>query len=197
MRICNAGCATKKPAPEARGGARSPQCLTDALARLVAQEQVVAACPRCQRSGMLRRTSFRALPPVVVVHVKRFRSGRKLSEPLRFPVDSLDMRPFLSQSTPSAAAAAAAAAAAEAVTSGGGGSAGHRAARHPLGLYELFAAIEHKGASSAAGHYVTYIASRSPHAVPPLWHRCNDTRVEQVRLPHACHCTGHAARRPP
>lgn len=57
---------------------------------------------RCQtRQRAVKQMSIRRLPPVLCFHAKRFEhhaagGGRKLDTPLLFPLDDLDLRPFLS-----------------------------------------------------------------------------------------------------
>jgi uncharacterized UBP type Zn finger protein len=154
---------------------RAAQCLTEALLRLAAPEAVTAVCPHCQQSGMIRRASFRTLPPVVMIHVKRFRCNQKLNEPLSFPSQSLDLRPLL---TPSSAAAATAA---MHDASQQGSRCGTWRGRGELGVYDLFALIEHKGRNASSGHYVAYVAKNSAKCAT-TWHSCNDTDIREVRV---------------
>jgi Ubiquitin carboxyl-terminal hydrolase len=157
--------------PVAAALQREPQSLTEALERLVAPEEVHAACPLCQRSGAVKQASFRQLPPTVMIQVKRFRCGCKLNEPLQFPVDDLDLRPFL---TPT-------------------GKSRSRKRKHTetwegnaLGVYQLAALIEHKGESATSGHYVAYVRQHKADG-QTVWHACNDSHVTEVR---PADCTG-------
>jgi uncharacterized UBP type Zn finger protein len=131
----------------------------------VAPEEVHAACPRCQRSGAVKQASFRQLPPTVMIQVKRFRCGCKLIEPLQFPVDRLDLRPFLTPTVKSQSRK-------RKQTESWEGNA--------LGMYQLAALIEHKGESATSGHYVAYVRQHNADG-QTVWHACNDSHVTEVR----------------
>jgi hypothetical protein len=106
-----------------------------------------------------------------MIHVKRFRCSQKLNEPLCFPLHSLDLRPLL---TPPNATAALRNAAQQGLRSGTWR--GH----DEIGVYDLFALIEHKGKSATSGHYVAYVAKDSANGVA-TWHSCNDRDIREVR----------------
>mmetsp|Transcript_1829 Transcript_1829/g.2892 ORF Transcript_1829/g.2892 Transcript_1829/m.2892 type:complete len:1659 (+) Transcript_1829:173-5149(+) len=60
-------------------------------------------CPKCHDDGCLRRSfALWRLPPVLIIQLKRFQfntySRRKLTNQVDFPLEGLDMRPFLAPS---------------------------------------------------------------------------------------------------
>eukprot|EP00741_Cyanophora_paradoxa_P012703 tig00020616_g12273.t1 len=105
-------------APEGQGGAPGEaiaESLHDCLRRYTRPERLSArdavTCARCRQvRECTKRLSVRRLPPVLCFHLKRFEhsvgpagaggAGRAASSKIdafvRFPLDSLDMRPYLS-----------------------------------------------------------------------------------------------------
>ncbi len=87
--------------------AAAPVPLSACLQRFVQLEQlapseswVCAAC-KCRQPAM-KQLTIRRLPPLLCLHVKRFeaagRLGRKLDTPVSFPLDGLDLTPYLTAS---------------------------------------------------------------------------------------------------
>jgi hypothetical protein len=152
------------------------------LDMFAAEEKIEEAyCSKCKahRHASLK-TSFWRLPPVLVVHLKRFSfsaySRRKLHNLVKFPVDHLDLEKYVvedaSGSSPPAGPppdhGSDGAAAEEAGELGGGG-------RSSTGAYELYAVVHHLGAMSS-GHYVASIKCRKT----GKWHCFNDNIVVPV-----------------
>eukprot|EP00736_Rhodelphis_marinus_P013847 Rmarinus@m.29678 len=122
-------------------------------------------CETCKRKNNSRKKiAITRLPEILTVHLKRFlydSAGRKISDPVAFPMEGLDMSPFLH---PSAAAS--------------------RGVAHPLqpsaevsvpptAMYSLTAVILHHG-MFGSGHYTAYVKHDKQ------WHYCDDNRVYAV-----------------
>ena len=133
-------------------------------------------CCACGARGetSFKQTSFRRLPPVLCMHMKRFRHepGRqgaiKINAPLEFPLDFLDMSSFMSSAV-----------------------LGHRYGSRGLDCpaegrspaptrteldqphYRLQAVISHLG-TMEGGHYVAFVRHAG------RWFRCDDPRVVPV-----------------
>jgi len=171
-------------------------------------------CDGCRRSGCVvsRPLLSQPLPPIVVVILKRFDVAvtgavSKRTQPVSFPVDGLDLSPFLREDYDEGAAATAApparrpaASLPEGVTvlvsplqrateAAAASERPHLAAAPPSprrrpsppAPYDLFAAVCHVG-SADAGHYVT--VARRPGTGsgdrPGPWRLFNDTTVDDV-----------------
>lgn len=115
-------------------------------------------CEECQRSRRARKQlSLRQLPPVLIIHVKRFRTGGggiKVAQGLEFPVEEvLDMAPFTTAAS--------------------------RGFKAGAGQYRLDCVIEHIGRRMHGGHYIAYVRHAGG------WHRCDDQKIQPVRSPSA------------
>ena len=156
--------------------------LDKCLDMFAAEEKIEEAyCSKCKthRHASLK-TSFWRLPPVLVVHLKRFSfsaySRRKLHNLVKFPVDHLDLEKYVVEDAsdgsppagPSAGDGSEGAPSEEAGELGGGG-------RSSVGAYELYAVVHHLGAMSS-GHYVASIKCRKT----GKWHCFNDNIVGPV-----------------
>lgn len=137
------------------GDRNSTTCLHECLSNftkwetLTGQEKV--HCSTCnQHQDCTKHFTVDRLPQVLVLHLKRFNHNRAARQKLRkienyvsFPLENLDMQPFITHPT------------------NGGGS---------THLYDLSAVVEHHGDSSChSGHYTAYIRHRWDAAlqVPP------------------------------
>jgi ubiquitin carboxyl-terminal hydrolase 4/11/15 len=143
--------------------------LDKCLETFVAEEKISEAyCSKCKehRTASLK-TDFWRLPPVLVVHLKRFQftaySRRKLHNLVKFPVDALDLSGYLVKDDDGDGTAAEGAAAEAEVpmeqTSGGA-------------TYSLYGVVHHLGAMSS-GHYVSSIKDRKT----GQWHCFNDNII--------------------
>ncbi|KAK2077372.1 hypothetical protein QBZ16_004217 [Prototheca wickerhamii] len=128
--------------------------LLGALRRLTHTELLGAAgsswrCAACGASqGATKRLSLAKLPPVLVLHAKRFEhsglrgTATKLNTFLEYPLENLDMSPFLSARAKAAGS-----------------------------LYDLYGVVVHKG-DFKGGHYVTYVKCRDG-----AWYLCDDAFI--------------------
>ena len=118
-------------------------CLNDALDDFFAVETIERRCDKCARTTqMLSRPWLTALPPVLVVALKRFEfdpatcTFTKTTEAINFPLSGLDMAPYVSMSK----------------TKGNAGRDG--TATMMRSTYSLFAVVLHAGGTER-GHYTT------------------------------------------
>ncbi|CAG9459993.1 unnamed protein product [Pedinophyceae sp. YPF-701] len=171
---------------------------------LMSDKKNVWTCPRCERPRpAVKQVTIRALPPVLVLHVKRFqhswgsaRGGRawKLDTHVSFPERGLDVAPYLSCALPGAGMAPEEVRAVLGTSTpqvsqgvgahspGGSGSCSVSAAvgsdgvMHPPGLgatYDLGAVVCHSG-TMEGGHYVCYVNEGG------RWFRCDDAWIAEV-----------------
>lgn len=108
-------------------------------------------CPRCKKSVEARKTMelFRT-PPVLILHLKRFKSIGYILEKLAISVESpmkgLDLSPYLAT----------------------------RASPKPI--YDLYGCVCHLGATLQSGHYISYCFN----ATSKGWLEFNDSKVRPV-----------------
>eukprot|EP00968_Pinguiococcus_pyrenoidosus_P021253 scaffold2730_cov247-Pinguiococcus_pyrenoidosus.AAC.8 len=149
----------------------------------------------CSKCRVFRNTTLKSelwrLPPVLVIHLKRFQftsySRRKLNNLVQFPVEGLDLQQFVADPN--------------GVTKGGEASGGDKAARDEAGaeeeeeersldggaslemvaeppnrscLFDLFAVVHHVGVLGA-GHYVATLLGEDG-----KWYCFNDGQVHET-----------------
>jgi ubiquitin carboxyl-terminal hydrolase 22/27/51 len=160
--------------------------------RLGAAERVHCGACGAAAAGSTKQLSFAAAPPVLCLHLKRFAhsgatvrhgTSAKVNTHVAFPLDGLDLAPFLAPERlraraghrlrdGSAATAAAAAAAAAAPPP------------PPLCRYWLAAAVCHMGELDG-GHYVSYTQHGGQ------WYRCDDAWVSAVSAEEVAACKAY------
>jgi ubiquitin C-terminal hydrolase len=110
-------------------------------------------CPRCKKSVEARKKMelFR-VPPVLILHLKRFKSIsymlEKVSSAVDCPLKEFDLSPFLAASL------------------------GVRP------IYDLFATVCHIGATLQSGHYISYCLNKTAGS----WIECNDSKVRNLPI---------------
>lgn len=149
-------------------------------------------CDQCKlkvnATKILSLGSESTLPEVLSIHIKRFSHnsyfGSKIGRHVTFPLENLDMAPFLTQQrTPSEIASAAAAAAAAPAASkdkkkelkSSSSSASASASSSSPALYDLFAIVRHLG-SVSGGHYIAYCRSHTT----GKWFEFDDKHVTEI-----------------
>lgn len=128
-------------------------------------------CTECNSSTSraVKQTSITKLPPVLTMHLKRFefsgRQGRatKLETFVSFPLDGLDMSPYLTSR----------------IDLGRHGVGAHREF-----LYDAFAVVCHRG-SCSGGHYVSYVRREDK------WYLCDDAFVTEVPIAVVENCMAY------
>ncbi|XP_057540029.1 ubiquitin C-terminal hydrolase 22 [Amaranthus tricolor] len=133
-------------------------------------------CENCQeRQESAKQMSFRQLPLVLCLHIKRFehshvrKVSRKIDQYLQFPF-SLDMNPYLSST----------------VVRGRHGNRMFSFEDDEADLvteYEIFAVVTHSGMLES-GHYVTFLRLHNQ------WYKCDDAWILEVdeATVRACQC---------
>ncbi|KAJ4298984.1 ubiquitin-specific protease doa4 [Kalmusia sp. IMI 367209] len=134
-------------------------------------------CPRCKkhREATKKITITRA-PETLVVHFKRFsasrtESARKIRTPVYFPLQGLDIGPFMEPPiTPKG----------ETIALSTNREAGNQLAQlktdlamNPPYMYNAYAIIFHHGATLGSGHYTALVKDRSK----GVWRSFNDDRI--------------------
>lgn len=106
------------------------------------------------------------LPPVMIIHLKRFQftqhSKRKLRDFVHFPLEGLDLSGVLSKSKTESKLS-------------DSGSSDDDQVRYTRPLYDLFGVIHHQGAL-AGGHYVASLKSD----IDGKWRLFNDAQIYEV-----------------
>ncbi|KAL3130987.1 Ubiquitin C-terminal hydrolase 22 [Trebouxia sp. C0009 RCD-2024] len=161
---------------ETGGGGGSGVLLQACLHRFVRPETLHRwTCSRCQcQRRASKQLSIRQLPPVLCLHIKRFKATdkgatKKVETPLAFPVAHLDMAPFTS------AAVLAARCHLKSALSGQQGAIAE--AFKGSTAYSLHAVVCHTG-NLLGGHYIGYVRSGA------LWYQFDDARVTLVPEQH-------------
>ena len=131
-----------------------------------------ALCATCGAYGeSFKQISFRKLPPVLCLHVKRFEhfpgagQARKVTSRLQFPLDYLDVGPYMASSV-----------LAQRYHSHGLEEAAGKLRREEgeaASKYKLAAVVSHLG-TMAGGHYVVYVCRGAK------WFRCDDASIAEV-----------------
>ena len=129
-------------------------------------------CPRCRARSRARvSTALVAAPEVLAVQLKRFVALNDLGDTEKdgalvdFPLDGLDLRPWMD---------------------GGGGAAGSGGVAGAEGdapppVYDLFAVCQHRGPGLNAGHYTCLSRAPPTKAQPsPAWTLRDDERVVEA-----------------
>jgi ubiquitin C-terminal hydrolase/Ca2+-binding EF-hand superfamily protein len=153
-------------------------------------------CSRCKElRDAKKKMDIWRLPPVLIIHLKRFQytsySRRKLRNLVEFPIKGLDLSPYIVQEKirrdsgcgVGAATSGAAPACASAAVPGDEGSRDRKESFGVMSssdgrdesLYDLYAVVHHLGALSA-GHYVASVKEQST----GTWHYFNDNQVTEL-----------------
>ncbi|KAE8823952.1 hypothetical protein PTNB73_08911 [Pyrenophora teres f. teres] len=162
---------------------REGQCdLRECLQSYCAPERLAGdelwRCPRCKkdREAMKKITITRA-PDTLVIHFKRFsasrtESARKVRTPVNFPLQRLDMSPFIEPPmTPEQEAYVA-----QTARDGPAQLAGVKSDPTMNGpfVYNAYAVIWHIGATLGSGHYVAFVKDKSR----GCWRSFNDDKIQ-------------------
>ncbi|THV02554.1 hypothetical protein K435DRAFT_345687 [Dendrothele bispora CBS 962.96] len=126
-------------------------------------------CPRCKtKRTATKQLSLARLPPILVIHLKRFEANGRFSDKIDtfvdFPLRSLDMTGYMPPPLPAG------------VDAGGaiqmGGTDDPRTQVPPY-KYDLYGVTNHVG-NLSSGHYTAFVASRGG------WMYCDDSVIKSV-----------------
>ncbi|KAB8346159.1 hypothetical protein FH972_023205 [Carpinus fangiana] len=130
-------------------------------------------CPNCKTEReATKRITITRVPEFLVVHFKRFSAShseraRKITTPIDFPLEDLDMDPFVNPLPPTQQLKDLLSRDANLMTP---------AVTAPF-KYEAYAVMRHIGGTLTSGHYIALVRDRAR----GLWREFNDSRVTDFR----------------
>ncbi|KAF8892174.1 hypothetical protein BD779DRAFT_1610331 [Infundibulicybe gibba] len=160
------------PIPHGRSGKVPIQRCLDAFFDLEILEKDDAwDCPRCKvKRRASKQLSLARLPPVLVIHLKRFEANGRFSDKVDtfvdFPMKSLDLTNFMPPPLPLGADRSQ-------LNGGLPMSPDDPRTQNPPYRYDLYGVTNHYG-NLSSGHYTAFIASRGG------WMYCDDSSVKSV-----------------
>ena len=133
-----------------------------------------AYCSKCKEFRIQTKSmSIWRLPPVMIIHLKRFQFNhqikRKLREYVHFPVEGLDFSKVLAQNNDLSSEKN-----------------GNPDGNNPESLYDLYAVVHHHGALST-GHYVASLKSE----IDGRWRLFNDAQVYDIATNNVVDATAY------
>jgi ubiquitin carboxyl-terminal hydrolase 8 len=150
--------------------------IEDCLQSYCAEERLsgdeVWKCPRCNREReATKQITITRAPQFLVVHFKRFSAGRgesarKVRTPISFPLNNLDVSPYMLRS-------ASASEQATMIKEYGVESSKLDISMQPPYLYDAYAVMRHIGTTLTSGHYTCLAKDRAR----GCWRQFNDTWV--------------------
>ncbi|KAL4401770.1 ubiquitin-specific protease Doa4 [Malassezia pachydermatis] len=160
----NAFMSLSLPIPQGRGisQVRLLQCLDSFVQEEVLEKANAWHCPKCKKPRRsTKRLSLARLPPILIVHLKRFMHRgsvtKKIETPVTFPIDGLDLTNYMPPPLPPG-------------TSVRGVPVSE--SQRPPYLYDLYAVTHHFGTLSS-GHYTASIRTQG------TWYYCDDSVISQ------------------
>ncbi|KAF1911973.1 hypothetical protein BDU57DRAFT_523250 [Ampelomyces quisqualis] len=155
--------------------------LRDCLRSYCAEERLAGdelwRCPRCKKDReAVKKITITRAPDTLVVHLKRFsasrtQSARKIRTPVQFPLQSLDMAPFIQPPmTPKQEEYIS-----QYAREGPSQLASIKADPTMNGpyIYNAYAVIWHIGATLGSGHYIAFVKDKAK----GTWRSFNDDKV--------------------
>eukprot|EP00934_Nitzschia_sp_Nitz4_P003844 Nitzschia sp. Nitz4//scaffold66_size103028//37925//43391//NITZ4_004496-RA/size103028-snap-gene-0.138-mRNA-1//-1//CDS//3329556344//3834//frame0 len=163
--------------------------LEDCLDAFALEEKIPEAyCSKCKDFRVqTKRMSLWRLPPVVIIHLKRFQftpqMRRKLRDLVVFPLEGLDLSRIMATETPSTESKATAAAEGTEKEADHGEQSQEASENSCLNqddgrsemLYDLYGVVHHHGALSG-GHYVASLKSETD----GQWRLFNDAQIFEI-----------------
>jgi Ubiquitin carboxyl-terminal hydrolase len=149
--------------------------LTSLIDGFTAVEQLPhgVKCDACNAADCMKtkQMSFSSLPLVLIIQLKRFDAltDRKLNDIVNFPLQGLDMSPYITENINGNSASTATDTEGNNSTSNSKASTAAAASASAI-LYDLYAVINHSG-SLSQGHYTCYVQESN------AWYQCDDTWV--------------------
>lgn len=158
----NAFMSLSLPVPTGRGVSRASlyQCMDAFVREEVLEKGNAWHCPKCKKPRRsTKRLSLARLPPVLIIHLKRFTfrgpASNKIETPVVFATDALDLSNFMPPPLPPGASVR--------------GIPISESQRPPY-LYDLFAVTHHFG-TLHSGHYTASVRTQG------IWYYCDDSRI--------------------
>jgi ubiquitin carboxyl-terminal hydrolase 8 len=157
------------PIPSARGGKVPLQkCFEAYCNREIMEGDDAWDCPKCKtKRKATKELSLSRLPPILIIHLKRFESNGRFSDKMDtlvdFPLQSLDLTDFMPGPLPSGA---------DKRTMNVISPEDPRTQIPPY-RYDLYGVTNHYG-NLTSGHYTAFVASRGG------WMLCDDSSVRAV-----------------
>ncbi|KAI9702921.1 MAG: ubiquitin-specific protease doa4 [Candelina mexicana] len=151
------------------------QCLKSFCKEEMLSGEEVWKCPycECEREATKQITITRA-PQFLIIHFKRFsasktESARKIHTPIDFPLNGLDIEPFMAAPMTSAIAQ-------QAATAHDPSAVRSDYATTPPYRYDAYAVMRHLGSTVGSGHYVSLIKNGGS----GFWRQFNDQAVTDI-----------------
>ena len=158
----NAFMSLSLPVPAGRGMSQVAlsQCLDAFVREEVLEKGNAWHCPQCKKPRRsTKRLSLARLPPVLLVHLKRFTYrgpvSNKIDTRVVFPTESLDLSNYMPPPLPPGSSAR--------------GVSASESQRPPY-LYDLYGVTHHFG-TLTSGHYTASVRTQG------LWYYCDDQRI--------------------
>jgi ubiquitinyl hydrolase 1 len=158
----NAFMSLSLPVPTGRGVSRASlyQCMDAFVREEVLEKGNAWHCPKCKKPRRsTKRLSLARLPPVLIIHLKRFTfrgpASNKIETPVVFATDALDLSNFMPPPLPPGTSVR--------------GIPISESQRPPY-LYDLFAVTHHFG-TLHSGHYTASVRTQG------IWYYCDDSRI--------------------
>ncbi|PKI85398.1 Doa4p [Malassezia vespertilionis] len=166
-RTYNAFLSLSLPVPHGRGMTQAAlqQCLDMFVREEILDKSNAWRCPKCKKPRRAtKRLSLARLPPILVVHLKRFMIKgpvtNKISTPVMFPTTGLDLSNYMPPPLPPGTAV-------QGIPSS--------ESQRPPYLYDLYAVTHHFGCLTS-GHYTATIRTQDD------WFYCDDSRIARSDL---------------
>jgi len=155
------------PIPSGRGKASLYHCLDAFVKEEILEKQEAWNCPNCKTLRKAsKQLSLSRLPPVLMIHLKRFSNKGvftdKLDTVIDFPLRGLDLTNYMPPPLPPGLE-----------SSRPSGPADDPRTQLPPYKYDLYAVTNHTG-SLTGGHYTAYLLSRGG------WVYCDDSSVKSA-----------------
>ncbi|ESK87571.1 ubiquitin-specific protease [Moniliophthora roreri MCA 2997] len=160
------------PIPSGRSGKMPLQRCLDAFFNTEVMEKDDAwDCPQCkQKQRASKQLSLARLPPILVIHLKRFEANGRFSDKIDtfvdFPLKSLDFTSYMPPPLPAGADHGR-------LNGGVPMSPDDPRSQMPPYKYDLYGVTNHTG-NLSSGHYTAYVASGGG------WKYCDDSTIKDV-----------------
>ncbi|CAJ0964005.1 unnamed protein product, partial [Mesorhabditis belari] len=156
--------------------------LQSCLNAYTSEEMLEWRCERCSGRKANKQLKFNSCPQILILHLKRFRhSQNEITEPIKvdvsvkFPIEGLDMSPFVSPSNPQNGKL-------DSIIGEKSNKEMQATVSHSFpddNIYDLFAVVNHTGVCVWSGHYTATVKNPTD----GIWRTFDDTFVSQNTNP--------------